>query len=143
MLLLMIRRPPRSTRTDTLFPYTTLFRSRPGNDAGAFLRRDRTARVEMDPLRGHGTVDEDVAIDRSQRGVASTVHRTGKVQRPGAGCRQLPGGDSAQRQRVGVPDLVCAAGEVHGTGEVVVRTGQGHVALARVHVRAEIGGARG
>src|SRR3546814_16372682 len=26
---LMIRRPPRSTRTDTLFPYTTLFRSKP------------------------------------------------------------------------------------------------------------------
>src|SRR3546814_15338754 len=26
---LMIRRPPRSTRTDTLFPYTTLFRSLP------------------------------------------------------------------------------------------------------------------
>src|SRR3546814_18020889 len=26
-LFLMIRRPPRSTRTDTLFPYTTLFRS--------------------------------------------------------------------------------------------------------------------
>src|SRR3546814_1962168 len=27
MFCLMIRRPPRSTRTDTLFPYTTLFRS--------------------------------------------------------------------------------------------------------------------
>src|SRR3546814_14428473 len=27
---LMIRRPPRSTRTDTLFPYTTLFRSEMG-----------------------------------------------------------------------------------------------------------------
>src|SRR3546814_8588986 len=27
LLCLMIRRPPRSTRTDTLFPYTTLFRS--------------------------------------------------------------------------------------------------------------------
>src|SRR3546814_4015623 len=27
----MIRRPPRSTRTDTLFPYTTLFRSRQGS----------------------------------------------------------------------------------------------------------------
>src|SRR3546814_21149832 len=27
----MIRRPPRSTRTDTLFPYTTLFRSRSGS----------------------------------------------------------------------------------------------------------------
>src|SRR3546814_3138771 len=28
MFFLMIRRPPRSTRTDTLFPYTTLFRSK-------------------------------------------------------------------------------------------------------------------
>src|SRR3546814_17583644 len=28
----MIRRPPRSTRTDTLFPYTTLFRSPGGNE---------------------------------------------------------------------------------------------------------------
>src|SRR3546814_4379551 len=27
IFFLMIRRPPRSTRTDTLFPYTTLFRS--------------------------------------------------------------------------------------------------------------------
>src|SRR3546814_13573952 len=33
----MIRRPPRSTRTDTLFPYTTLFRSKAGGDD-----RDRT-----------------------------------------------------------------------------------------------------
>src|SRR3546814_7129555 len=38
----MIRRPPRSTRTDTLFPYTTLFRSRPGRDRGRHaLRRTR------------------------------------------------------------------------------------------------------
>src|SRR3546814_11945486 len=29
VFFLMIRRPPRSTRTDTLFPYTTLFRSSP------------------------------------------------------------------------------------------------------------------
>src|SRR3546814_9112578 len=28
----MIRRPPRSTRTDTLFPYTTLFRSKASGD---------------------------------------------------------------------------------------------------------------
>src|SRR3546814_15069465 len=27
-VFLLVRRPPRSTRTDTLFPYTTLFRSR-------------------------------------------------------------------------------------------------------------------
>src|SRR3546814_2888350 len=31
----MIRRPPRSTLTDTLFPYTTLFRSEPGCDCHA------------------------------------------------------------------------------------------------------------
>src|SRR3546814_9944984 len=31
----MIRRPPRSTRTDTLFPYTTLFRSHGGADLAA------------------------------------------------------------------------------------------------------------
>src|SRR3546814_15996344 len=38
----MIRRPPRSTRTDTLFPYTTLFRSRRksvGKDQPAGVRR--------------------------------------------------------------------------------------------------------
>src|SRR3546814_14459361 len=35
----MIRRPPRSTRTDTLFPYTTLFRSAlaPANGGGVWL----------------------------------------------------------------------------------------------------------
>src|SRR3546814_3849794 len=42
----MIRRPPRSTRTDTLFPYTTLFRSRFGprvsrRISAAFFRSDR------------------------------------------------------------------------------------------------------
>src|SRR3546814_19376353 len=31
MFFLMIRRPPRATRTDTLLPYTTLFRSNPPN----------------------------------------------------------------------------------------------------------------
>src|SRR3546814_2729288 len=36
----MIRRPPRSTRTDTLFPYTTLFRSRARGSSS------RRARVE-------------------------------------------------------------------------------------------------
>src|SRR3546814_19019796 len=32
VFFLMIRRPPRSTRTDTLFPYTTLFRSQAVKD---------------------------------------------------------------------------------------------------------------
>src|SRR3546814_6520017 len=36
MFFLMIRRPPRSTRTDTLFPYTTLFRSAAGSARARF-----------------------------------------------------------------------------------------------------------
>src|SRR3546814_3865049 len=35
----MIRRPPRSTRTDTLFPYTTLFRSERGRGMDCVARR--------------------------------------------------------------------------------------------------------
>src|SRR3546814_3231669 len=38
----MIRRPPRSTRTDTLFPYTTLFRSHDLRD----VRHDRQRKAE-------------------------------------------------------------------------------------------------
>src|SRR3546814_18013306 len=41
----MIRRPPRSTRTDTLFPYTTLFRSSSGAAAAAPL--DQAGRTEI------------------------------------------------------------------------------------------------
>src|SRR3546814_2860384 len=43
----MIRRPPRSTRTDTRFPYTTLFRSSPYAVAQAYaLRGDADKTVE-------------------------------------------------------------------------------------------------
>src|SRR3546814_7921977 len=42
----MIRRPPRSTRTDTLFPYTTLFRSH------ALLRAKRRSRRRLLGKRG-------------------------------------------------------------------------------------------
>src|SRR3546814_5515454 len=38
---LMIRRPPRSTRTDTLFPYTTLFRSPPSDMMSALTPWNR------------------------------------------------------------------------------------------------------
>src|SRR3546814_10776538 len=44
----MIRRPPRSTRTDTLFPYTTLFRS----------ARSLRERFGADPARGERLVAE-------------------------------------------------------------------------------------
>src|SRR3546814_14576685 len=70
----MIRRPPRSTRTDTLFPYTTLFRSRPADRsgrawrAGGRLRRDGSGlsriadgdlqhpRAEGVPVGAHGVL---------------------------------------------------------------------------------------
>src|SRR3546814_4072319 len=47
---LMIRRPPRSTRTDTLFPYTTLFRS----------RRQVLVRLTVDDPGEHGRHDQGV-----------------------------------------------------------------------------------
>src|SRR3546814_6467510 len=56
----MIRRPPISTRTDTLFPYTTLFRSVAGaaqhhfqrHPARLVLARDALPLEEAPPLRG-------------------------------------------------------------------------------------------
>src|SRR3546814_6782971 len=44
----MIRRPPRSTRTDTLFPYTTLFRSLTSSASGSCRRRaiDTAPRID-------------------------------------------------------------------------------------------------
>src|SRR3546814_9558354 len=58
----MIRRPPRSTRTDTLFPYTTLFRSlhfarQRRGDAAALPpahRRDRTPDMAQRPQAVEG-----------------------------------------------------------------------------------------
>src|SRR3546814_15256949 len=57
---LMIRRPPRSTRTDTLFPYTTLFRS-PVQFQTADGYRLTTRDVDIDmkarTMKSHGRVD--------------------------------------------------------------------------------------
>src|SRR3546814_2840326 len=47
----MIRRPPRSTRTDTLFPYTTLFRSTQRSRS----RRDGIQYAEQPERRSRGT----------------------------------------------------------------------------------------
>src|SRR3546814_1563454 len=75
----MIRRPPRSTRPDTLFPYTTLFRS-PEHHIG--LRVDqppiRIVRpveiIEIEPLAGHRVKGEQLGhiarIERDRLGFA-------------------------------------------------------------------------
>src|SRR3546814_16413372 len=56
VFFLMIRRPPRSTRTDTLFPYTTLFRSIIAVETGPYAAiepaaatDDRVARALLKP----------------------------------------------------------------------------------------------
>src|SRR3546814_18850513 len=105
----MIRRPPRSTRTDTLFPYTTLFRScdrtgcRPGNRGeqgpGAAIRFARISALSQlmsaclsgDFLRRHARSK----FDQSKRAVMvgpleeakagdDHVERIPAGQRPGA-----------------------------------------------------------
>src|SRR3546814_7524407 len=47
----MIRRPPRSTRTDTLFPYTPLFRS-DSDDARILVSGDSACRLRLRRHRG-------------------------------------------------------------------------------------------
>src|SRR3546814_13370011 len=56
VFLLMIRRPPRSTRTDTLLPYTTLFRSAGGPGRGRDRLRADHHRPQGVRLRAHRDV---------------------------------------------------------------------------------------
>src|SRR3546814_18581523 len=78
----MIRRPPRSTRTDTLFPYTPLFRSLTATEGRqlpkGFLGASRAAverlargidrSADLGAQRRHGTRDADGA-DRQDEGI--------------------------------------------------------------------------
>src|SRR3546814_17739066 len=73
----MIRRPPRSTRTDTLFPYTTLFRSKPERERGNFgqlhraLDRRMAAKNLFDQRRSGARHAED------EDGVGCRIARSG------------------------------------------------------------------
>src|SRR3546814_8512450 len=82
----MIRRPPRSTRTDTLFPYTTLFRSRAddphllregaveaGDDHADDRIGDILAELEFDILLQHRRRLADRGHVRDQRGGDAAV----------------------------------------------------------------------
>src|SRR3546814_12706390 len=83
-LFLMIRRPPRSTRTDTLFPYTTLFRSPRSGPAGNEARHHCR----------HGD-----RTDADPHGVATPRDRDASGERGGA--RPLSG---AARHVAGIPE---------------------------------------
>src|SRR3546814_10056475 len=69
----MIRRPPKSTRTDTLFPYTTLFRSPP---TGTAHRRSHPAQA-----------DARAASFRSEAGSGRCVFSAWREAPPQSSCR--------------------------------------------------------
>src|SRR3546814_5849987 len=73
----MIRRPPRSTRTDTLFPYTTLFRSRRvrPTDGIGWGHEHRDGDLAARPRRHPGRPLP--ALDPRDRAVGATPVRSG------------------------------------------------------------------
>src|SRR3546814_17574884 len=78
-LFLMIRRPPSSTRTDTLFPYTTLFRS---------VDARRAAPLDLiEQTRPRAVREEAVGATAQEKGLLQRVERL--VDRPGAGERAV------------------------------------------------------
>src|SRR3546814_11333154 len=107
----MIRRPPRSTRTDTLFPYTTLFRSQPQGPAvrhraGApGARRWRTApvrvRADQPAAAGAGAAARPAAAAPVD-GAPRIPRRNFAAAAPAAGRRPRPPADD--RTADGVPD---------------------------------------
>src|SRR3546814_1815311 len=85
---LMIRRPPRSTRTDTLFPYTTLFRSPDRADRARRKRYSRQRSFDACPFLYHAG---------NAYGSAAWGNDIGRWR--------FAGGDSS-----GPRDLACSAG---------------------------------
>src|SRR3546814_13838354 len=131
----MIRRPPRSTRTDTLFPYTTLFRSQPRRRLPAALRIAAGA-PDVEPgavTRARGAAGDEVqacavgaepgvGLDARGRG-----DRSRRGRRPGSGQaaapHKLPSGEVAvgADEPEGLPARIAGgrrftyrAGDTHG-----------------------------
>src|SRR3546814_13453803 len=106
---LMIRRPPRSTRTDTLFPYTTLFRSR--LDAVRVAAEEYLVEVELeDLLLGQRLLDlpgEDRFL-----GLARVADLVAHEQVLGALLGDRRGADRAARMREVGPRRVGDAREI-------------------------------
>src|SRR3546814_2760011 len=78
----MIRRPPRSTRTDTLFPYTTLFRSHLFGGEGSLIKdiELRMARLGM-TLRHATALSPDAAQALARFQTAPAADETWAVRR--------------------------------------------------------------
>src|SRR3546814_10822508 len=93
---LMLRRPPRSTRTDTLFPYTTLFRSIGRGDDDLVARIDRRdERVEQRVLAAD--VDADLVEPVVEAVVAAELAADRFLERDGAVDQRIFGLAGADR----------------------------------------------
>src|SRR3546814_18207611 len=78
---LMIRRPPRSTRTDTLFPDTTLFRSHhdePSDPPARHVERDGESRMPVPGAQAHHQRTAGAA--RHLRSVSRSEEHTSELQ---------------------------------------------------------------
>src|SRR3546814_3696474 len=85
----MIRRPPRSTRTDTLFPYTTLFRSCPAEKTSLSQR-------SIGWLRGRR---------REREGGAAPWRMRGPISRPGSSATMTRRPSTASRSEEHTSEL--------------------------------------
>src|SRR3546814_13155047 len=107
----MIRRPPRSTRTDTLFPYTTLFRSL---EVGERRLRHHLAGAGRDRAKLRGVHAGREQLVAGLRAVARERQRwTGDLER----------GDRAVAHQL----LRFAAGDVDREQRVLTQIGRAHV----------------
>src|SRR3546814_4502460 len=75
----MIRRPPRSTRTDTLFPYTTLFRSQRLGEL-AFLHQAVDVRALEAGLGFDLGAAQDAVLGRCRRAPHRSEEHTSELQ---------------------------------------------------------------
>src|SRR3546814_8546578 len=107
----MIRRPPRSTRTDTLFPYTTLFRSRIKGRSVVYVppnRRNVKMVFQHLALFPMMNVYENIAYGLRCNGVAKAEIRrrvTDVLERialPDVGERQIHQLSGGQKQRIAI-----------------------------------------
>src|SRR3546814_18171713 len=92
----MIRRPPRSTRTDTLFPYTTLFRSEYDLDEAA-----ETTAAFTECQREPGRYDDDDGDDLRDRTLDRFQHLLERLLPGHARSRRLRGGGASAGQADG------------------------------------------
>src|SRR3546814_1478536 len=118
----MLRRPPRSTRTDTLFPYTTLFRSDVARTLLAVSLSGHLGQAPCQDEQGEYGQDQVAAARGTQRPPGDVVtERRDRVEqaeqeqpdgdllshegRPGAGalsaCRRAPSGPRGPRCALG------------------------------------------